>query len=193
MVRASLIANLEKKGVVLSEDEKALVLTSFETVYLKKREYLLEEGEVCDFEVFVVSGCCKAYFIDDRGQDHIIYFAVEDWWLADLESYHLGTPTRYYIQALEDSEILRIPKIVKEPLYEKIPALERIYRLTLQQECVALQRRINNKLSMDAAMEYDDFCNRYPSLVQRLTNIQIASYLGISQEFLSKIRRRNKD
>lgn len=192
MNRASLIDNLERKGVELTEKERELILASFDTLHIKKKEYLLKAGEVCDFQAFVVTGCCKVYFLDSQGQEHIIYFAVEDWWLADLESYHSNIPSKFYIQALEDCEILRIKKEVKEPLYKNIPVLERIYRIMLGQECVALQRRIINKLTMDAAMEYEDFCKRYPSLLQRLTNIQIASYLGISQEFLSKIRSKKK-
>ncbi|WP_286406055.1 Crp/Fnr family transcriptional regulator [Myroides marinus] len=192
MKRASLIDNLERKGVVLTDQERELILASFETIQFKKKEYLLKAGEVCDFQAFVITGCCKVYILDSQGQEHIIYFAVEDWWLADLESYHTNSPSKFYIQALEDCEVLRISRDVKEPLYDKIPALERIYRVMLGQECVALQRRIINKLTMDAAMEYEDFCKRYPSLLQRLTNIQIASYLGISQEFLSKIRSKKK-
>lgn len=192
MERALLIDNLERKGVELTNYEKELILTSFETVKLKKKEYLLKAGEVCDFQAFVVTGCCKVYILDSQGQEHIIYFAVEDWWLADLESYHTNSPSKFYIQALEDCELLCVSREVKEPLYSKIPVLERIYRLMLGQECVALQRRIINKLTMDAATEYEDFCKRYPSLLQRLTNIQIASYLGISQEFLSKIRSKKK-
>lgn len=192
MNRASIIDNFERKGVELNAKERELILTSFKTVHLKKKDYLLVAGDVCDFQAFVVTGCCKVFFLDHLGQEHIIYFAVEDWWLADLESYHTNTPSKFYIQALEDCELLRISREVKEPLYTEIPVLERIYRLMLGQECVALQRRVMNKLSMDAAMEYEDFCKRYPSLLQRLTNIQIASYLGISQEFLSKIRSKKK-
>ncbi|MDM1451633.1 Crp/Fnr family transcriptional regulator [Myroides odoratimimus] len=192
MNRASLIDNFERKGVVLTPQEKERILASFNTVYLKKKDQLLVAGEVCNFQAFVVTGCCKVYFLDSTGQEHIIYFAIEDWWLADLESYHLGIPSKFYIQAIEDCELLMITKEVKEPLYKEIPVLERIYRLMLGQECVALQRRIVNKLSMDATAEYDDFCKRYPSLLSRLTNIQIASYLGISQEFLSKIKSKKK-
>lgn len=192
MKRASIIDNFERKGITFEEKEKQLILASFQTIHLKKKEYILNAGEVCGFQAFVVKGCCKVYFLDNQGQEHIIYFAVEDWWLADLESYHFSLPSKFYIQAIEDCELLWISKEVKEPLYKEIPVLERVYRLMLGQECIALQRRIMNKLSMDATTEYEDFCKRYPSLLKRLTNIQIASYLGISQEFLSKIRSKKR-
>lgn len=192
MNKASLIDNFERKGVPLTTEDKRTILASFTTQSIKKKEFLLIAGEVCDFEAFVVKGCFKEYCLDEKGVEHIIHFSIEDWWLADLESYNSDQPSKIYIQALEDSEILLIKKERKEALYEEVPSLEKIYRRMTQQECVALQRRIVNKLSMNASDEYEDFCIRYPSLVQRLTNIQIASYLGISQEFLSKIRSKNK-
>ncbi|MCC9041419.1 Crp/Fnr family transcriptional regulator [Myroides sp. M-43] len=192
MDKASLIDNFERKGVILTTEEKELILASFQTVHVKKKDYLLKAGEVCDFEAFVIQGCFKKYCLDDKGDEHIIHFSIEDWWISDLESYNNGLPSRTSIQALEDSEILFITKEVKEALYDQVSGLERIYRRMTQQECAALQRRIINKLSMNATEEYEYFCNRYPSLLKRLTNIQIASYLGISQEFLSKIRSKKK-
>lgn len=192
MNKASLIDNFERKGVPLSLPEKEIILSAFTTVHVKKKEYLLRAGEICDFEAYVIKGCFKEYCLDEKGDEHIIHFSIEDWWLADLESYNYDKPSTLFIQALEDSEILIIKKERKEALYDQVPSLEKIYRRMTQQECVALQRRIVNKLSMNASDEYEDFCTRYPSLVQRLTNIQIASYLGISQEFLSKIRSKKK-
>lgn len=192
MNKASLIDNYERKGVTLSQKEKDIIFSAFKTVHVKKKEYLLKAGEVCDFEAFVIQGCFKKYCLDDKGDERIIHFSIEDWWIADLESYNTNEPSRTSIQALEDSEILYITKERKEALYEEIPILERIYRRMTQQECAALQRRIINKLSLNATEEYEYFCIRYPTLLQRLTNIQIASYLGISQEFLSKIRSKKK-
>ncbi|MGL4584651.1 MAG: Crp/Fnr family transcriptional regulator [Flavobacterium sp.] len=192
MNKASLINNYERKGVILSQKEKDIIFSAFKTVLVKKKEYLLKTGEVCNFEAFVIQGCFKKYCLDDKGDEHIIHFSIEDWWISDLESYNTNEPSRTSIQALEDSEILYITKERKEALYEEIPRLERIYRRMAQQECAALQRRIINKLSLNATEEYEYFCMRYPSLPQRLTNIQIASYLGISQEFLSKIRSKKK-
>lgn len=190
--RASVIENFEKKGVALDEKERGIINSVFKTKLVSKKEYILTPGEICQFEAFVVQGCFKVYCLDEKGQEHIVHFSIEDWWLADLESYNYGKPSKLYIQALEDSEILIISKADKEALYDVIPALERIYRRMTQQECIALQRRIVNKLSMSATAEYEDFCSRYPDLVKRLSNIQIAAYLGISQEFLSKIRSRKK-
>jgi len=190
MTKACLISNFEKKGVALSNVEREIIMNTFQTKLLKKKEYLLEAGTICDFEAFVVQGCFRVFCVDETGEEHIVHFSIEDWWLADLESYNFNKPSKLYIQALEDSEILIIHKKDKEELYTKVAPLERIYRIMTQQECVALQRRIVNELSMTGAQKYDDFCERYPLLVQRLTNIQIASYLGITQEFLSKIRKK---
>lgn len=188
MKRACIIENFEQKGVVLDDNSKEIINTTFKTKLVSKREYILTPGEICQFEAFVVQGCFKVYCLDEKGQEHIVHFSIEDWWLADLESYNYNKPSKLYIQALEDSEILIISKSYKASLSDKIPELERIYRRMTQQECIALQRRIVNKLSMNATAEYEDFCSRYPELIKRLSNIQIAAYLGISQEFLSKIR-----
>lgn len=188
-MRASLLENI-KNYISLSYQEEELLKKSFQTVHVPKKTYLLEAGKVCDFEAFVVSGCFRIYLLDEKGQEYILYFAVEDWWLADLDSYNLEKPSLLYIEALEDSEVLWIPKHKKEALYGEIKEFERMFRMMTQRQCVALQRRIIQNLSMNAEERYVDFCVRYPKMRARLTNLQVAAYLGISHEFLSKIRRK---
>lgn len=188
-MRASLLKNIKKYISLTNEEEKNLK-ESFQTVYVPKKTHLLEAGKICDFEAFVVSGCFRVYILDEKGQEHVLYFAIEDWWLADLDSYNHEKPSLLYMEALEDSEVLWIPKNRKEALYDEIKEFECMFRKMTQVQCVALQRRIIQNLSMNAEERYIDFCTRYPKIRARLTNLHIAAYLGISAEFLSKIRKK---
>ena len=119
-----------------------------------------------------------------------MYFAIEDWWVADVDSFTNSKPSQLNIQALENSEVLLISKQNKEKLYQEIPEIEKLFRIMSQKNLVALQRRMIDNLSKTADQRYLDFLAKYPKITQRLTNIQIAAYLGVSPEFVSKIRRK---
>ena len=119
-----------------------------------------------------------------------MYFAIEDWWVADVDSFTNSKPSQLNIQALENSEVLLISKQNKEKLYQEIPEIEKLFRIMSQKNLVALQRRMIDNLSKTAEQRYLDFLAKYPKITQRLTNIQIAAYLGVSPEFVSKIRRK---
>ncbi|MBO9673272.1 MAG: Crp/Fnr family transcriptional regulator [Sphingobacteriaceae bacterium] len=157
---------------------------------IKKKEFLLREGEVCKFEAFVVKGLLRVYHIGANGLDKVLYFAVEDWWVTDIDSFTNQKPSQLFIEALEDSELLLISKKDKELAYKSIPAVEKLFRIMTQKTHVALQRRMIDNLSKTADHRYADFIEKYPMLAQRLTNLQIAAYLGISHEFVSKIRKK---
>ena len=148
----------------------------------------MREGEVCKFEGFVTKGIFRIYHVDKTGDEHILYFAIENWWITDIDSFTTERPSQLFIDALEDSEVLLISKKDKEFAYANLPKIEKLFRVMTQKTHVALQRRMIDNLSKTADQRYLDFIEKYPQLHQRLSNLQIAAYLGISHEFLSKIR-----
>lgn len=174
----------------LSEDEYQCFLKPFVLKEYKKKDVLLKEGEYCLFEGFVMNGCLKVYFLTEDGFEQTLYFAVESWWITDLDSLINNVPSTLNIEALENSEVLMISKKDKELLYEKMPQVEKLFRIMNQQSSVALQRRILSLMNKTADKRYLEFLEKYPTLEQRLTQQQVASYLGISHEFLSKIRKK---
>lgn len=176
--------------VSLSEDETAVFCNLFQHNLIKKKNFLLKEGEVCKFEGFVTKGLFKVYHLDQNGVEQILYFAAENWWITDIDSFTNEIPSQLFIEAIEDSEILLISKKDKEFAYENLPKIEKLFRVMTQKTHAALQRRMVDNLSKTADQRYLDFIEKYPQLYQRLTNLQIAAYLGISHEFLSRIRKK---
>jgi CRP/FNR family transcriptional regulator, cyclic AMP receptor protein len=154
----------------------------------RKRTFLLTQGEVCKFEAYIVKGCVKKYYIDNNGDEVILQFAVEDWWISDVGSFTEQTPSNLFIETLEDSEILTIDYEAKELLYQQIPHLERVFRLMLQRAYAVLENRFYATISNTAEERYLEFIKRYPSIPQRVPQQQIASYLGITPESLSRIK-----
>ena len=176
--------------VELKEKEFQQFAAPFRLKKFKRKDVLLCEGERCNFEGFVLNGCFKIYFLNENGQEQILYFAVESWWITDLDSLVNDVPSMLNIEALEDSEVLLISKEDKEKLYETLPHVEKVFRIMIQRSSVALQRRILSLMNKTADKRYLEFLEKYPGLEQRITQQQVASYLGISHEFLSKIRKR---
>lgn len=178
------------KHISLSEKETEEFCNLFQPKSIRRKDFLLRAGEVCRFEGFVTKGLFRVYHIDQNGFDQILYFAIENWWITDIDSFTNGTPSQLFIEALEDSEVLLITKKDKEFAYTNLPEIEKLFRVMTQKTHVALQRRMIDNLSKTADQRYLDFIEKYPQLFQRLSNLQIAAYLGISHEFLSKIRRK---
>ncbi|MDN4013759.1 MULTISPECIES: Crp/Fnr family transcriptional regulator [Chryseobacterium] len=176
--------------ITLSEDESAQFYSLFQKKIIKKKQFLLREGEICKFEGFVIKGLFKTYHIDSDGIEQILNFATEDWWITDIDSFTNELPSQLNIEALEDSEVLIISKKDKEFAYKNLPKIEKLFRVMTQKTHVALQRRMIDNLSKTADKRYTDFIEKYPQLYQRLTNVQIAAYLGISHEFVSRIRKK---
>jgi CRP-like cAMP-binding protein len=176
--------------IFLSEKETASFCDLFKQKLIKKKSFLLREGEVCRFEGFVTKGIFRVYHIDKTGAEQILYFAIENWWITDIDSFTTEMPSQLFIEALEDSEVLLISKKDKEFAYTNLPKIEKLFRVMTQKTHVALQRRMIDNLSKTADQRYLDFIKKYPQLHQQLSNLQIAAYLGISHEFLSKIRNK---
>lgn len=176
------------KYITLTKDEEAYL--DSKVVYRKyqKGQYLVQQGDVCKYECFVVSGCSKTSYIDEQGQEHIIMFSVEDWWTSDMGSFINQTPADFNIQFLENTELIAISYDVVEDLYRQIPKLERFFRQVVEKAYIASQKRIVRNLSMTAKDRYLYFKEQYPEIEQRIPQYMVASYLGITKEFLSKIK-----
>lgn len=153
-----------------------------------KKTFLLKAGDVCDIEAFIVKGCARTYYLDDKGAEVILQFAVEGWWISDIASFHEQVPSNIFIETLEACEILYLDHNTKETLLEKAPRFERFFRLLVQRNLSVTQNRLINTIAKPAMEKYLDFLKRYPSIPQRVPQHYIASYLGISAEFLSKVR-----
>ncbi len=178
------------KHIQLDQAEIDFFISLLEHKTLKRKDYLLRQGEICKAESFIIKGCLRAYTIDDNGFEHIVMFGVEDWWVGDLYSFLTKTPATYFIDALENTELLQITKEKLDGLYEKVPKFERFFRIIFQNAFIAQQTRINQNLSYPAEQRYLDFIKRYPHLEQRLSQKQVAAYLGITPVFLSMIRKK---
>lgn len=178
-----------QKRISISDKELDRCLSFFTVKKIRRRQFFLQEGEVCKNIAYVTKGCMRAYTVDVQGEEHVIQFAVEDWWISDLHSYLTGTPSVYSIDALEDSELLLLEKQTRERLFVAVPAFERLFRLLMEANYIATHRRIHNALSTSAAERYLDFLKTYPNLAQRFPQKDIASYLGITPQSLSRIRR----
>ena len=187
-----ILSNLNRH-VQLSEKEKELFTSSIKVRQLRKRQYFLQPGDVMRFEVFVTEGCLRQYYVDEKGQEHSMMFAFEDWWTGDMYSFLSGKPSKYHLEAIEDTTLLLIERNQLEQLYDQIPQLNRFYRILLQNAYVVMSERINQSLSMTAEERYHAFLQRYPHFEQRLSLKHIASYLGITPESLSRIRAQRKN
>lgn len=173
----------------LTEDEIELLTSRVQTRKIKRRHMILQEGFVCKHYSFVVDGCLKMYGIDDKGFEHNIQFAAENDWIADIGSFHSQKPSKLFIEALEPAEIIQIEQSDLYFLYLNIPKLDRIFKVIIENKYVELQNRVLQTFSSTAEQRYLCFLEQYPHLSNRLPNTQIASYLGITPEFLSKVRK----
>jgi CRP-like cAMP-binding protein len=177
------------KYIQLTEEENDYFISVLQVKRLRKKQYLVQEGDVCRFETFVNKGCLRAYYVDEKGQEHIAQFAIEGWWISDMYSFFTGTPAHLNVDALEDSEFFCIDKASHEELLLQVPKFERFFRIILQNAYVAHQQRIIANMSKTAEERYLEFLERYPQLEQRVPQHQVASYLGITPESLSRIRK----
>ena len=173
----------------LKAEEKQLVEAKATLRRIKRRQMILQEGFVCRHYAFVVEGCFRMYGVDNKGTEHNIQFAAENDWIADIGSFHSGKPSQLFIEAIEPSVILQIGKDDLYFLYQSIPKLDRIFKVIIENKYVELQNRVLQNISSTAQERYLNFLEQYPTLSPRLPNTQIASYLGITPEFLSKIRK----
>lgn len=177
-----------KEKISLTDEEFNFTKTLFIPKKLRKRQYLLQEGDVCKYTAFVEKGILRTFTVDEKGNEPILQFAMEGWWASDLYSFLTEEPSQYHIEAIEDCELLLITKSNWDLLFEKIPAFERYFRILIQNSLIATQRRLMSAMSETAEEKYTNLINNFPGCIQRIPQHMIASYLGITRETLSRIR-----
>lgn len=176
--------------VNLTGEEEALVKHFLTPKKLRKKQYLLQEGDVCKYIAFVEKGAMKSYVVDENGTESIIQFALEGWTISDLYSFLTGEPATYNIDALEDCELVLISKSAHEELLQKLPKYETYIRLQITNAYLALQRRLTSVISLHIEERYKGFMALYPHIAQRVPQHMIASYMGLTPETLSRLRSR---
>jgi len=176
------------KYITLTEEEEVFFLSKLIPRKYLKGQYIVQQGDVCENSSFLISGCTKTFYIDEKGQEHIVLFAIEDWWVSDMGSFITQTPADYNIQCLENTELIQFSYHNQELLFKELPKLERLFRKMIEKALVSSQKRIVRGFSLSAKEQYLHFREQYPTIEQRVPQYMIASYLGITKEFLSKIK-----
>ncbi len=181
-----LIANIRKK-VPITEEEFEQVKPFFIPKKIRKRQFILNAGDVSQHTMYVENGLLREFSVDDDGHEHVVQFAPEDWWITDMGSFLSGDPAVYNIEALEDSELLLLTKKAMDEMLDLQPKMERYFRLLMQNSLVVMQRRIVGALSLSAEEKYKRMIKLDPNILQRATQQHIASFLGITPETLSRV------
>jgi CRP-like cAMP-binding protein len=173
----------------LTDTEMEVVKNTFVQRKIRKRRYFLKEGEVCKYSGFIVKGAMRQYSVDDKGAEHIVYLSIENWWVGDRESFVNLTPSMYNIDAWEDSDLLLITRADFLERLNPIPAIAQLARILDERYYIATQKRLNASISYSAEKRYTDLSKTYPEFLQRFPQHIIASYLGITKETLSRVRK----
>jgi CRP-like cAMP-binding protein len=183
-----LLDYFEKRGYVLNDLEKSLVQEKFRSRLYRKRQYVLQDGDICTQFNFVVRGCLRTYNVDKKGNLHILQFGTENNWINDLGSFHGMKTSNLNIDALEDTVLLQISLDNLISLYKQSPIFDRIFRVLIENGYIHLQERLLQNISSTAEERYEAFLERYPHLINRISQVQIAAFLGVTPEFLSRLR-----
>ncbi len=190
-MHTQLLAHI-KHYIALSADEEQLLCDKLEPKTLKKKEFLLQPGKLCPGNYFVVKGCLRLYFLNDKLNEQIIQFAIENWWMADHDSLLNKQPSQCYIQAVEPCELLLLSEKNRILLFNQIPKLEGYFGIIMQKAFVAAQRRIGFIFNQTEEERYRHFAKLFPGFIQRVPQYMLASYLGFTPQFLSRIRAKKE-
>ena len=185
----SILQNISKH-VSLTSEEEIVFLSKTETKIVKAKTILLQSGEVAKHTYFVNSGILRSFNINDNIIEHVLHFACEGWWIGDMYSYISEKPGNLFIEVLEDAEIVSISKENHQQLYDEIPKLERFFRILAENSLVSHQERLMDNLSLTAEERFEKFCTKYPTLIQKVPQKQVASFIGVTPEFFSKMKSR---
>jgi CRP-like cAMP-binding protein len=185
---SELLLNTIRKHISLSEADAELLTASVQVRKIRRNQLLAEPPIPAAYEHFILKGCCRQYYLDSNGVEHTLGFAAEGWWMTDLDSFFTGQPAKYHVECLEDGEVLILKKEVLDELFLRIPALNIYFRILYQNAITALDERLLNVLSTKADERYMRFMQKYPELQNRLSQYQIASYLGVTPEFFSRMK-----
>ena len=183
-----ILLNNIARYIHLTNEEQQTFVKYLKPEKVKRKQFILTDGDICKYSTFVISGCLRGYTVDKNGIEHVLSFAPADWWIADMYSLISQKPGILNIEALEDSETILLSKANQEKLYLEIPKLERFFRILTEKSLVANQQRIVDNMSLTAEERYCIFCKRYPTLIDHLSQKQIASYIGVTPEFFSRMR-----
>lgn len=183
------LLNYITKHIVLSSQEESILLSKVKHRKYLKGQYLVQQGDICHYLSFVVSGSSKTFHIDKKGKEHIFRFAIENWWAADLPSFIEQLPSNCNVQCLENMEVIQFSFKNLQELYKEILGFEHFFRIIFQNVSVSLEKRIINGLSLSAKSRFLLFRKEYPQFEQRIPQYMIASYLGITKQYLSEIRK----
>ncbi|MBW3519029.1 Crp/Fnr family transcriptional regulator [Flavobacterium sp. NKUCC04_CG] len=178
------------KHVDLNEEEKDFLCSKVTEKTFKAKELLLKENEICHQSFFVIDGILQSYNIDEQGVKHTLSLATTGWWIADMYSFLSGKPGQLYIEAIENTTVLCLRKEDQQLLFDRIPKIDRYFRILIENSLIANQQRIIDNLSLTAEERYDRFCEKYPIIKDKVPQIHIASYLGVTPEFFSKMKRK---
>jgi len=181
-----------QRFISLTEEEINVLTTYFTHRKTDKKEFLFQEGQICPANYFVVKGCYRLYYVNDKGIENIVQFGIENWWIADYMSLEKQIPSAFSLQAVEPGELLILEKQVQEELLEKVPKLERYFRIVAQRANGASQIRIKYISELSGEERYWQFTESFPEFVQRIPQYMLASYLGFTPEFLSKLRAKKR-
>lgn len=175
--------------ISLTEEEEEIIRSYLLPKKLRKKQYILQEGDVSKYAVFVEKGLLRSYTVNEKGNEQIVQFALEGWWISDMYSFITGEPARYNIDALEDAELLLMTKKASEELMKRVPKFLEFNFIQMRNAFVAFERRLSNMVNLSTEERYTKLVERYPDIVQRVPQHMIASYLGLTPETLSRVRK----
>ena len=178
-----------KRYISLTTAEEHILAEKLKHRKYLKSQYIVQEGDICRYQTFVAKGKTRTFYLDEQGKEHIVMFGIENWWTGDLGSFITQKPADFNVQCLSNTEVIQISYQNTEQLYKDIPKIERFFRILIQNAYVNTQKRIVRNYSLSARERYILFCEEHPEIVQRVPQYMIASYLGITREFLSHIRK----
>lgn len=177
------------KGLVFTDKETEIIDAVFHKIKVKKGETLLNTGEIASSKYYIIEGCLRSYHIDLDGREHTVQFGIKDWWITDFTAFFTTEKAITTIEVIQDATLYKISKQDKDFLYNQIPKIDRFFRIKLEKSFATFQKRILANLSLSATERYTNFMETYPNVVKKIKNYHIASYLGITTESLSRIRK----
>jgi CRP-like cAMP-binding protein len=174
--------------IQLTKQEQEYFVSLLRITKVKKKQFIVQPEFICKYRTYVFTGAMRAYLVDNTGQDHTIAFAIDDWWITDYNSFIFQQPATLFVEALEDSTLIQIDYNTEQLLMETVPKFEKFFRIITQRSFAFLQQRMLSNLSKSAEERYEEFIHKYPRIVQKVPQYALASYLGMSTEYLSKLR-----
>ena len=178
-----------QQRVELSSQEIDAIKSAYTLQKIKKKEFVFQQGEICTAEAFILAGTFRVFYCDEKGLEHVLYFGIKDWWVGDMASFYSNEISNVSAQALEDGMILTIDPAKKEQLFQQVPSLERVFRIITQKHLTVMQKRFLLTISAKAKERYEELIQRSPGIEQLVPQHQIASYLGILPESLSRMKK----